>query len=86
MYVINNLAALYAEAGRYDEAIPLLAVAADRYPDRLEPRHNLAACLIDAGRYAEAIAMIEDIPEEARPEPMRAMLDHARAQTAAPAP
>lgn len=83
MYVINNLAALYAEAGRFDEAIPLFALAADRYPDRLEPRHNLAACLVDAGRHAEAVAVIEDIPEEFRPEPMRAMLEHARERRAA---
>ncbi|MFM7207229.1 MAG: O-antigen ligase family protein [Planctomycetaceae bacterium] len=86
MYVVNNLAALYAEAGRYDDAVPLFALAAERYPDRIEPRHNLAACLIDAGRYGEAIAVIEDIPAEVRPEPMRAMLEHAREQRAASAP
>jgi len=80
MYVVNNLAAAYAEAGRFDDAIPLFALAADRYPDRLEPRHNLAACLVDAGRFAEAVAVIEDIPEALRPEPMREMLDHARGQ------
>lgn len=84
MYVVNNLAALYAEAGRFDDAIPLFALAADRYPDRLEPRHNLAACLVDAGRYAEAVAVIEDIPEELRPEPMREMLEYARGQLELP--
>lgn len=78
MYVVNNLAALYAEAGRFDDAIPLFALAADRYPDRLELRHNLAACLVDAGRYAEAVAVIEDVPEAVRPEPMQDMLDEAR--------
>ena len=86
MYVVNNLAALYAEAGRFDEAIPLFALAADRYPDRIEPRHNLAGCLIDAGRFAEAVAVIEDIPEELRPEPMREMLEYARGRVADESP
>jgi thioredoxin-like negative regulator of GroEL len=86
MYVVNNLAALYAEAGRFDEAIPLFALAADRYPDRIEPRHNLAGCLIDAGRLAEAVAVIEDIPEELRPEPMRKMLEYARRRMADESP
>ena len=86
MYVVNNLAALYAEAGRFDEAIPLFALAADRYPDRIEPRHNLAGCLVDAGRFAEAVAVIEDIPEELRPEPMREMLEYARGRMADESP
>ena len=47
---------------------------------------EIAACLVDAGRYDEAIAVIEDIPEAARPEPMRTMLEHAREQRAGPAP
>lgn len=82
MYVVNNLAALYAEAGRFDDAIPLFALAADRYPDRIEPRHNLAGCLVDAGRFTEAVAVLEDIPEELRPEPMREMLEYARGRVA----
>ncbi|MCE9631945.1 MAG: O-antigen ligase family protein [Planctomycetia bacterium] len=85
MYITNNLAALYAEAGRFDDAIPLFAAAADRYPDRLEPRHNLAGCLIDAGRFAEAVDVIETVPEEYRTEPLQEMLAFAREQLAAEA-
>ena len=82
MYVVNNLAALYAEAGRFDDAIPLFAAAADRYPDRLEPRHNLAGCLVDAGRFAEAVAVIETVPEEYRTDPLKEMLAFAREKLA----
>ncbi|MFM8734916.1 MAG: O-antigen ligase family protein [Pirellulales bacterium] len=82
MYVVNNLAAVYAETGRFTEAIPLFALAAERYPDRIEPRHNLAACLLEAGQLAEAVDVIESVPEEMRPESLRAMLSHAREQLA----
>lgn len=80
IYVVNNLAAVYAEAGRFDDAIPLFALAADRYADRIEPRHNLAACLVDAGRFAEAVQVIETVPEEYRPAEMIEMLAHARSR------
>lgn len=83
MYIVNNLAALYAEAGRFADAIPLFAATADRYPDRLEPRHNLAGCLIDAGRFAEAVGVIETVPEEYRTGPLREMLAFARDRLAA---
>ena len=83
IYVVNNLAALYAEAGRFADAIPLFVLTADRYPDRIEPRHNLAACLVDAGRFAEAVQVIETVPEEYRPAEMVEMLAHARGRLAA---
>ncbi len=83
MYVVNNLAAVYAEQDRFSDAIPLFAVAAERYPDRIELRHNLAACLVEAGRFAEAVHVIESVPEELRPEALEAMLTYAREQLAA---
>lgn len=86
MYVVNNLAAVYAETGRFAEAVPLFALAAERYPDRLELRHNLAACLVEAGRFAEAVDVIESVPEELRPESLQDMLTYAREQLAAEAP
>lgn len=86
MYVVNNLAAVYAETGRFAEAVPLFALAAERYPDRIELRQNLAACLVEAGRFAEAVDVIESVPEELRPESLQAMLTHTREQLAAEAP
>jgi O-antigen ligase len=82
MYVVNNLAAVYAETGRFSDAIPLFALAAERYPDRIELRHNLAACLVEAGRFAEAVDVIESVPEELRPEALEAMHTYAREQLA----
>jgi O-antigen ligase len=82
MYVVNNLGGLYAEAGRFDEAITCFAVAADRYPDRIEPRHNLAACLVERERYAEAVAILDEIPEPLRPPAVVELLTVARERLA----
>ena len=78
--ILQNLGAVYAETGRFDDAIAALAIAAERYPDRVEVRHNLAAALIDAGRFSEAIAVIEDVPEAHRTAGMEQALRFAREQ------
>ena len=85
-YVLENLGAAYAEGGRFDDAVDLFVIAADRYPARLDLRHNLAMALIDADRYAEAITVIEDVPEPLRTDGMREALAFARGQVAGPAP
>jgi tetratricopeptide (TPR) repeat protein len=78
LYVLQNLGAAYVESGRLDDAIDIFAIAADRYPDRVELRHNLAMALIDAERFPEAIAVIEDVPEPVRTEGMHEALLVAR--------
>jgi O-antigen ligase len=80
LYILQNLGAAYAEAGRFDDAIAAFTVAAERYPYRVEVRHNLAAALIDAGRYSDAIAVIEDVPAEFRTPGMQEALEYAREQ------
>lgn len=85
LYVLLNLGSAYAESGRFDEAIAAFVIAANRYPDRIEVRHNLACALIDAERFDEAVAVIEAVPEAARTELMRELLEAARADPA-PAP
>ena len=77
LYVLQNLGAGYAQAGRVDDAIITFAVAADRYPSNVEVRHNLASALIDSGRFAEAIAVIEDVPEGFRTPGMQEALLYA---------
>lgn len=84
-YVLENLGSAYAEGGRFDDAVDLFAIAADRYPARLDLRHNLAMALVDADRYAEAITVIEDVPEPLRTDGMREALAFARGQVAEPA-
>ena len=66
LYVLQNLGAAYAQAGRPEDAVVAFALAADRYPSNVEVRHNLASALIDSGRFVEAIAVIEDVPEAFR--------------------
>jgi tetratricopeptide (TPR) repeat protein len=80
LYVLQNLGAAYAQAGRLDDAVDILAIAADRYPDRVELRHNLVMALIEAERLPEAIAVIEDVPEPLRTAGMREALEFARGQ------
>ena len=83
-YVLNDLGIAYAAADRFDDAIACFTIAANRYPDRLEPRQNLANCFVDTGRFAEAVAVLEDVPEELRTAAMRASLARAREQLAKP--
>ena len=82
---LQNLGSAYAQGGRLDEAVDLFAIAADRYPEKVELRHNLAMALVAAGRFAEAIAVIEDVPEPLRTEGMREALAFAREQDSADA-
>lgn len=82
MEVIVNLGTVYAQSQRLDDAIECFAIAANRYPDRLEPRHNLGSCLIDAGRFAEAVAVLEGVPEEFRGEATEEALALARRRMA----
>lgn len=82
--VLQNLGAAYAQGGRLDDAVVIFAIAADRYSDRVKPRHNLAMALIDAERFAEAIAVIEDVPEPLRTETMQQALAFARERLPAP--
>ena len=82
LYVLQNLGAAYAQGGRLDDAVDIFAIAADRYPDRVELRHNLAMALVEAERFPEAIAVIEDVPEPLRTEGMREALAFAREQPA----
>ena len=62
-----NLGALYARAGRYDEALPLLRTAWAKQPDTQWVRTNLGLALRDRGivlagqgRLAEAVALFEE--------------------------
>jgi len=63
----NNLALAYQDAGRLDEAIPLLErtladrerVLGETHPGTLGSRNNLAAAYRDAGRLDEAIPLYE---------------------------
>lgn len=82
LYVLQNLGAAYAQGGRLDDAVDIFAIAADRYPARVELRHNLAMALVEAERFPEAIAVIEGVPEPLRTEGMREALAFARAQPA----
>jgi len=77
---LQNLGGVYAQTGRVDDAVTIFAVAADRYPTRVELRHNLAMALIEAERFGEAIAVIEDVPESLRTEGMQEALGFAREQ------
>ena len=43
--------------GRLDDAVDIFAVAADRYPDRVELRHNLAMALVEAERFPDCGAL-----------------------------
>ncbi|MFM7136338.1 MAG: O-antigen ligase family protein [Planctomycetota bacterium] len=83
LYTLQNLGAAYAQGGRLDDAVDVFAIAADRYPARLELRHNLALTLVNAERFPEAIAVIEDVPEPLRTEGMREALAFARERVAA---
>ena len=85
-YVLNDLGIAYAAADRFDDAIACFTIAANRYPDRLEPRQNLANCFIDTGRFVEAVAVLEDVPEQLRTAEMQASLARAREQLTAAAP
>jgi Flp pilus assembly protein TadD len=86
MYVINNLGILYARTGRFEDAIGCFTLAARRYPHRIEPFNNLANCLVETGRAAEAVALLEQIPEAARTDAVRANLAHARESAAGAKP
>jgi tetratricopeptide (TPR) repeat protein len=63
----NNLAGAYRNAGRLDEAIPLLErtladrewVLGETHPDTLASRNSLALAYQDAGRLDEAIPLLE---------------------------
>lgn len=62
-----NLGAIYARAGRYEEALPLLRMAWSKEPDTAWVRANLGQALRDrgtvlagSGRRAEAIALFEE--------------------------
>ena len=63
----NNLASAYQDAGRLDEAIPLLEqtlkdrahILGPDHPHTLASRHNLASAYQDAGRLDEAIPLLE---------------------------
>jgi O-antigen ligase len=82
MYVLNNLAILYAQSGRFDEAIDMFTTVATRYPHRVEPFTNLAGCLIEAGRAVEAVALLEDIPPSVRTAAVDRNLEIARQRIA----
>jgi tetratricopeptide (TPR) repeat protein len=71
-----NLGALYARAGRYDEALPLLRAAWAKQPDTQWVRSNLGQALRDRGiglagqgRLAESVELLEEAlritPEDA---------------------
>ena len=83
MYVINNLGVLYANAGRFDDAIECFELAVHRYPNRVDCFTNLANCYIETGRLEEAITMLEQIPEAMRTDAIRANLATARERLAA---
>jgi O-antigen ligase len=85
LYVLNDLGIAYAAADRCDDAIVCFTIAANRYPDRLEPRQNLANCFLDTDRFAEAAAVLENVPEALRTADMRTALAHARERLAAAA-
>jgi tetratricopeptide (TPR) repeat protein len=67
--VLHLLGSLLVRAGRPTQALPFLARAADRRPDRLEVRSDFAAALVAADQFESAIAAYRRCIELAPDEP-----------------
>ena len=78
MEILNNLGVLYANGGDFPKAIECFSIVAERYPGRVEGFLNLANCYMECGHHAEAAALLEQIPEPLRSDPIRAALKQAQ--------
>ena len=61
--VYNALGLLYAELGRYGDAIAAFRMIPKIDPDFLEAYNNMAAAYINSGRYADAIEPLKQVTE-----------------------
>jgi tetratricopeptide (TPR) repeat protein len=55
----NNLAWIYAETGKLDDAVRLATVAKEAMPDRPEPLDTLGWAYYKKGRYTHALSAFE---------------------------
>lgn len=78
MEILNNLGVLYANGGDFPKAIECFSIVSERYPGRVEGFLNLANCYMECGHDAEAAALLEQIPEPLRSDPIRAALKQAQ--------